>query len=77
VEFCIPGVVHNVNSNLVRLCQNITAIVVNLKILSMKEIFNLILAGRFVEGKEVHTVHILAPNVVIKESVNHVSIKGL
>jgi hypothetical protein len=76
VEF-IHGVVHNVNSNLMKLCQNIIVIVVNSKILSMKEIFNPIHVVKFVEEKEVHTVLILVHSVVIKENVNHASIKGL
>lgn len=56
-------------------CQNIIAIVENLRIHNIKEISSHIHAGKFVEEKEDHIVLIYVRSSAIKESVNLVSIK--
>ena len=56
-------------------CQNIIAIVENLRIHNIKEISSHILADKFVVEKEDHIALIYVHSFVTKESVNLVSIK--
>jgi len=60
-----------------KLCQNIIAIVENLRIQSTKEILNPIHVDKFAAEKEVPIVPILVLSYVIKENVNPVSMREL
>lgn len=75
MKLFLHGPVHSASLSIMIPCQSIIVTAVSLKIQSMTEILSHIHVDRFVGGKGEHTVHIHAPNDVIRASVNPVSIK--